>query len=169
MMCWVPPLLLLLLHGGQHGVDCLPQGQASPAGGKGGQKKCGLRASCSSLFISLDLFIYFEMTEYCLLWGVLVKNRSVLLHLYYEETRNTRSNIASPPREFPKSKLKGVPKGTRLYLTVHPELSYSTQWFCLVPLTEGRFFWLDIQQKTKLFWNTCYLLMTIGSCPRWPI
>ena len=37
MTCWVPPLLLLLLHGDQLGVDCLPQGQASPAGGQGGE------------------------------------------------------------------------------------------------------------------------------------
>ena len=48
------------------------------------------------------------------------------------------------------------------------------QWFRLVPWpdldrfwgkkvpTEGTFFWLELQQKQKWFWNTNYLLMTIG-------
>ena len=62
MTCWVSLLLLLLLHGGQHRVDCQPQG--SPAGGQAEEARLELQASWYSLFISLDLFLYFEITEY---------------------------------------------------------------------------------------------------------
>ena len=61
MTSLVPLLLLLLLHGGQHRVDCQPQG--SPAGGQAEEARLELQASWYSLFISLDLFLYFEITE----------------------------------------------------------------------------------------------------------
>ena len=51
---------------------------------------------------------------------------------------------------------------------------YFPQWFCLVPVTnldrfwgkkvptEGNFFCLELEQKQKMFWNTHYLITTIG-------
>ena len=93
MTFWVLPLLLLLLHGGQHGVDCLPQGQASPAGGQGGEEEWELQASCSSLFIGLYLFPNFEMTYYCLPIGVLVKNQSVSYCIRIMKRKGTNSEI----------------------------------------------------------------------------
>ena len=63
--------------------------------------------------------------------------------------------------------------GRRIYDVIFLQLCWA-QWFCLIPLTRfgpilrkksfgGRnFFWLELQQKQKLFWNTNYLILTIG-------
>ena len=78
-----------------------------------------------SFFIhGLDIFLkkLFEFLGSLKYFAQLL-SQCMLLCLYQDETRDTRSNIPLRLKEFPRVKPEGTPEGEGVYLTVYPKSS----------------------------------------------